>query len=748
MKNLKIFNTILLLSLLMISNFKVFSKEYIIEGNEFTDESILTSIIGEIPDTDDKNKINYILKELNNSGLFESVEISYDDNYYYLNVVEFSSINKFFFKGNKRIKDEEISDIIKQLEINTLSDTNIFNFINELKYIYKSFGYNNIQIEYRVEKFSNNSSDVYLDFVEGEITKIKSIYFTGNNTFDKNIILSKLKSKTKKITNIFANNNFKLFQIENDVIRISNFYKNKGFKDVNVNFNVEYYSNNKVDINFIIEEGEKYFFSELSINNNLSENYNIDSRLKLFIDNNLFSIDEEYNSSKLNELEIELSDVLESLGISYYKIKVFEKINDYKASILIEIFPTETVYLNQINLSGNTRTYDYVIRRELNISEGDPINDSKIKQINRNLNRLPFIGNVNVKTTDIEKNLKDIDIDIDEIQTGSFNVGLSVGTLDGASFVSGLKESNINGTGRTLEFLINTNKDNREFTLSSSDKFILSNEVVHKYSAIYKENNFSKSKSYKLDTFSVDTSLSYLLSDKTYHTFGIGYSLKDYKVTDINTVSSNISKSSGVSINFNIKNEISRNSLNSFIRPSKGNYLSFINYLETPSSSSNGFIKNTFTGKKYYNLNNNIFSLQAKAGNIYSINDNEILSDDKFSLGGRWLRGFDNFGAGPRNSRNSYVGGNNLLVTKFDFSKPITLNDQNPIYLNLFNDYGVVWGNKNSVTSSDQSLRASYGFGFNYYSPIGPIGFTWGFPLADKDYDIKRMFLFTIGNLN
>ena len=107
---------------------------------------------------------------------------------------------------------------------------------------------------------------------------------------------------------------------------------------------------------------------------------------------------------------------------------------------------------------------------------------------------------------------------------------------------------------------------------------------------------------------------------------------------------------------------------------------------------------------------------------IFSLNDSEILSDNKFSLGGRWLRGFDAFGAGPRNSRTSYVGGNNLLALKLDFSKPISLNEKNPIYINIFNDYGTVWGNKNVVNSSDQDLRASYGFGINYYSPIGPIG--------------------------
>ena len=126
----------------------------------------------------------------------------------------------------------------------------------------------------------------------------------------------------------------------------------------------------------------------------------------------------------------------------------------------------------------------------------------------------------------------------------------------------------------------------------------------------------------------------------------------------------------------------------------------------------------------------------------------KYVSDNKFSLGGRWLRGFDNFGAGPRNSRADYVGGNNLIVTKLDFSRPLTLNEQNPIYLNIFNDYGLITGNKDNISFSDNQIRASYGFGLNFYSAIGPIGFSWGFPLSDKDYDIKRMFMFTIGNLN
>ena len=113
-----------------------------------------------------------------------------------------------------------------------------------------------------------------------------------------------------------------------------------------------------------------------------------------------------------------------------------------------------------------------------------------------------------------------------------------------------------------------------------------------------------------------------------------------------------------------IDNIFTYNTLNSFLRPTKGNYINFINVVQAPTSSNNGYIKNLVTYKKFLQNNKNIFSFQGRIGNIYPLQNNEILTDEKFSLGGRWLRGFDRYGVGPRNSASSYVGGKNLIVTK------------------------------------------------------------------------------------
>ena len=112
------------------------------------------------------------------------------------------------------------------------------------------------------------------------------------------------------------------------------------------------------------------------------------------------------------------------------------------------------------------------------------------------------------------------------------------------------------------------------------------------------------------------------------------------------------------------------------------------------------------------------------------------------------MRGFDNYGAGPRNSRTSYVGGNNLFVSKIDISRPLYSNTDNPIDVYFFTDFGTVYGNKNQPTFSDSAISSSSGYGIKFYSLIGPIDFSWSSPSSDDTYDINRMFLFSIGNLN
>ena len=721
-----------------------------IKGNNFTDTEVILSILKEIPDTSNKEATNDIIRVLNESDLFSDVQVKLLDNQYLILVKEYPNIDRLSFKNNERLKDEDLELIASQLKFTKSNKSSINLFIKEIENTYRSFGFNNVQIDYSEKKYpETNTVDLNFKINEGKITKINKIFINSNNFILDQDIRAIIKSKTKTIKNMFANNNYKPNVVERDKYLISNYFKEYGYIDVYVETKIEYLKTNRVNIYFYIEEGDEYSFSSINIDDNKSildnNTFNeVSEKIKLFLkDEKVYSI------SKVKNLKKSISSIVLDSGNNFFEIQTYEKkVNNNQVNVLFQILPIIPKYTNQINIVGNSRTFDYVIRRELEIVEGDAIYESQIKNIKDKLISLNLFEKVNLKKEAVDDNKINLIIEVEEKQTGVFNAGLSVGSLDGFSVVTGLRERNFYGTGRSLDVLLNTSDDRNQFKLTTTDRLSYENDADISYNFNYKQEDFSTASSYKVDTFSSGIGIGYEISNNLFHNIDFEYALKDYKITNSSTVSNTILNSSGSNASFLIKNNLRYSTLNRGFIPKIGNYINYNNTIETPTSSNNGFVKNLVTVKKYFSGNNSIYGINGKIGNILSLNNNDILTDDKFSLGGRSLRGFDIYGAGPRNSRTSYIGGNNLAVLKLDYSYEITRKSDFPFYLNIFNDYGLVWENKTAPTQSDNNIRSSVGFGIKYYSPVGPIGFTWGFPIMDEEYDIKRMFLFSIGNLD
>ncbi len=748
-KNFKIYIINFIILLLISSSVLSNDISFEIQGNDYTDYDVILSLLDEIPSNLDDQYSNQIIKALNESNLFEDVAVEFINNTYFIKVKEFPTINKIYFNNNERLKDDDLHSIASAINLNTLNSNSINIFINEIKKVYVSFGYNNINIEY-TEKINDNTNtaDIFFDIYEGTLTKINKIIINGNKSILDQEVKEIISSKTKTIRNIFINNNFKPNKIEKDKILIINYYRNIGFLDIKVEAKVEYLNSNKVNIYFNITEGEVYLLSSIKAldKDNILSNNTVE-----LINNEIYNYQNKesiFSINQIQQLRRKVSSIIIDSGIDYFEIKTFDQVVNNKVDLILEIVQISPKYTKQINIVGNTRTYDYVIRRELEIAEGDAIYDNQLKNIRDKIISLNLFEEVVVKEEIIDSNNVNLIIEVKEKQTGTFNAGVSVGTLDGFAVVTGLRESNFYGTGRSLDALINTSEDKNQFKLVTTDRLSYENDADIRYSINYKQQDFSKSSSYNLDTFSSGIGIGYKINKTLYHDVDIEYVLKDYKITNSSSVSNSILNSSGGNISFLLKNTLRYSTLNPGFITKQGTFISFNNAIETPTSSSNGFVKNILTAKKFFNNSKNIFAIQTKLGNIFSLNNNDILTDDKFSLGGRWLRGFDNYGVGPRDSRTSYTGGNNVAVTKLDYSFEITRDSDFPVYLNVFNDYGLIWDNKTQPTYNDNNLRSSAGFGVRYYSPIGPIGFSWGFPIIDEEYDIKRMFLFSIGNLD
>ena len=271
----------------------LFSNEILfdIQGNNFTDTSAILSILNEIPDTSNKEATNDIIRVLNESDLFSDVQVKLLENTYLIIVKEYPNIDKLYFKNNERLKDEDLDLIASQINFTKLNKSSINLFIKELKNIYETFGYNNVQIEYSEIKYpQTNTVDLNFEINEGKITKINKIIINSNNLILDEDIRSIIKSKTKKITNIFANNNYKPNVVERDKYSIINYFKGYGYLDVQVETKIEYLETNKVNIYFYIEEGEEYSFSLININDdkNILDDKTlnlVNEKIKLFLNN-------------------------------------------------------------------------------------------------------------------------------------------------------------------------------------------------------------------------------------------------------------------------------------------------------------------------------------------------------------------------------------------------------------------------------------------------------------------------------
>ena len=508
---------------------------------------------------------------------------------------------------------------------------------------------------------------------------------------------------------------------------------------------------NYFDVYFNIKEGFKYFINKIDVkaSDDLFNDIQL-NKLNLIIDRSYLKQAKYkktniiYNEEFLNNLKKDLAKYIFQEGLYFFEIALMERVENDLVSVLFDINSVEPIYIKNIDIFGNTRTKESVIRRELEFAEGDAYNDLLVNKSSSKLKKLGIFSDVK-----IEKNQDgSVIVEVKEKPTGSFQIGVGFNSYDGATFVAELNERNFQGTGRTLNLRFDNSSNRSNYKLGVVKPYAFNKDVDLIYNINYSETDLSKRSSYNYNNFVTEVGLDYLLQEKLSHRVTLGYSLKNYEITDKNNVSSSILNLSGTNAEYLLNNTLVYNRLDSLIKPTNGDYTNFTNVFSPITNSTNGYTKNTIKFRKYYSKYNNIYSIQSLLGNVVSLQNETIDNSDKFSLGGRWLRGFDHYGAGPRDSRSSYIGGNNLAVAKFDILRPLDKFAENPIYIDLFTDVGKVWSNKNSPTFNNEEVRSSFGFGLNYYSPIGPIGFTWGFPISDEPEDIKRMFTFSIGYLN
>ena len=720
-------------------------KKINIVGNARVSSSTIESLVDKKISNIDSIYINNLTKKIYDTDFFSDVKISFNQDILTINVAENPIVNFFYING---VKDSDLDQVNKTI---TLKENSIFSSsklkrdIEATREFLNASGYYQASIIPEVIKIDNNQINLIINIDKKEISKIKNIYFIGNKYFSNSQLMDVITSSEDGWWKFFSTSSLSEQRVEYDKQLLKDFYKLKSFYDVQIESafaSVD--KNNKFTLTYSINSGKKYKFGDYDLKISGLTLKEADINEIKNISNKLLK-NEFYSPLTINKLNKQITEHLETKRYGNFEISIQDlKAANDKIDVILQLNEGPKSLVNKINIQGNTITEEKVIRDNLVISEGDQLSSSKIKKSVDNVKAKQLFSKVDYKISDSDKkNFKDFNLFVKEQPTGNITAGVGYGT-NGGLFEASINERNFLGQGINLNFTgrlssdvirgevsyvnpnyINSNKELAVSLFSEVDDYQNSGyqnkragtKFATKYE-IYEDIFFRPNLGVQFDTLEVTGSASSLLRSRQgdFLTTSLGYNfLYDQRDSKFNPTSGSI-----IYLDQNI-----------------ATFLSDIPTVQTGVGVT--FYKELFSDKF-------IGSAKAKLANVTAFNDKDVKLSDRIFASSSDLRGFEQRGIGPVDS-GDHIGGNNLatLSLKSTFPNPIPENYRATTF--LFFDMGNVWGADYSSLISDSSkLRTSTGIALDLMSPIGPLSFTYSFPLSKASTDKEQNFLFNIGS--
>ena len=722
-------------------------EKIIINGEKRLSESFILNYLPNYPNTQFNNEVlNKFTKDLYSSGMFSKINIDVDNQTLKIMVEEYPIINEISFSGNDLLDSETLNKIVSIKPRDVFNENILSDSIDIIKTEYQKIGRYLAQVTIKKTEISEGRVNLNFEISEGSLLVVKNINFEGNKNFSDNELKANISTREDAWYKIFGSNKFIPERLEYDKDKLKEFYNRRGYIDFNVliargdllpdlsGFN----------LNFVINEGQKYTIDKLSIQSEL-----LDDKKKKFLLKKLYLKKGDYYDSKAVEESTKfLIDFFESDGFNFIKVVPSIKKNKNLIDLMFNITEGDEKYINKITIIGNTRTNDSVIRRELSLLEGDSFNKVKLNSSISSIKRLGYFETVNYKLQDSNiLNALDITIEVKEMNTGSVSFGVGYSSMNDTSITFGLKERNFLGEGKKLRLEANLSEKKNMYSLGMTEPYFLDRHL-----SLFGDVFDQESENSKGDVKSESTGISFgvgFKSNQISQRFKYKYTTSESTTSSTSTAAS-ITGEEGVEIvTSSVTHSFSQDTRDSFFNPTKGYNWLFENTFAGVGGDSN-FYKSVFKLKSYYPVDygDYIFGLKSGVGFIRSIDD-KITSSNRFFLGGRTIRGFDNAGIGPRDTGNNQaVGGNSFYNLSFEMKSDKLMPEDTGLKWFVFSDIGSIWGTdyESGVQGhDDKEPRITNGFGLSMSTPVGPLEMVWGFPVKSKSYDIEENFQFSIG---
>ena len=728
-----------------------------VEGTQrVEDETVMAYMLVREGLKDAADLVDQSVKTLFSSGLFADVTIRRQDKGLIVTVVENPIVNRVSFEGNSAITDDNLGKegILSARQIYTRAK--VQDDVERQIELYRRSGRFAVRIEPKVIQLPQNRVDLVFEISEGPTTGISAINFLGNRVFSDDELRDVILTRESRWWRIFsASDNYDPDRVAYDGELLRQHYLSKGYADFAViATNAELTRNGEsFFVSFVVEEGQKYNFGEARISTSLDTLDIIELEEQI-----THQAGEQYDQRALDKTVDALTKVVGESGFAFANIRPRPRTNSEAATIDIEYVIKEgpRVYVERVNVNGNTRTKDDVIRREIRLVEGDAFNKVLLSRSERGVRGLNFFSDVQVtETPGTEDDKTIIDVDVREMPTGELSFGVGYSSAEDFTTQLSVSERNFLGRGQSLRVNVGLSNQVQRYTIGFTEPYFLGRDVSAGFSVFNTQTDYDYQQGLELNESGIAFSLGFPLSEDG------RLSLFANFVNDELTDPRNAGLVSDRSYDLS-KQEFgyfySIDQRNDFINPSDGWNISFgqdiagpggdVSYLRTRASAN--FYEEIAEGW--------IFHLRGTLGIIHDYKGGPINYNDRFFRGGRDFRGFERGGVGPREvsasaadpSQGFALGANRYMIGTAQVSLPLGLSKESGVRANLFVDFGVL-GETDAqapagrVIEDEMAFRATTGLSFAWRSPFGPVRFDFAEPLAKEDYDQTRFFRFTIG---
>ena len=721
--------------------------QIIVQGNNRLDPSVIIRDSMIDADKVSPKDLSEAIKNLYKTGYYENVNIFRQENIVFINVTENPLIDRISIEGNNEISDEIILSEIESKTRNIYSTDVIKNDVKKIQTIYKRSGYFSTFVEPKYIRLDQNRVNLVFEVYEGKEATIRKINFLNNKVFSDSTLKDVISSSESRWYEFWGSNDrFDRDRVNYDKDLLKEYYYKNGYIDFNVISANSSLVKNKKDfiVNFNLSEGNRYKINKVVVNSTIRKLSNKKLTKLLEIESGDW-----YSTDSIDKSIKNINEKTSEIGYAFVDVMPkIRKIKNNRVDIVFDINQGSKIYIDRINIKGNVKTEDGIIRREIEFVEGDPFNSLKLRQSEKNVRSSGLFENVEFKVEELPgTNKTDIDVEVTERSTGEFSVGAGFSSLDGALGNIGIKESNVFGQAKELALQLGLSTRRSSIDLSYTDPYFLDSDVAAGIDIFNIRRNNKTYSGYKHNIIGFKLRSGYEIFDDFRHISS--YTLKRDKIHDIDdSTSIFIKEQKGKRVNSIIGQAFQYDKLNDRLNPTDGyrirldlDYYGLIGDSEHFSTEFKvaNFLRLTDSGGVFWGS-------FIEAGYIASIK--EVKINDRFFLNGDRLRGFKNLGIGPRDITTSdALGGEIYYVARNELHFPLGLPDELGVTGLAFADIGTVYntGSSGSSIRDETSLRASAGIGLTWISPFGPVKFFLSNPFLKENYDKKEIFRFSFG---